>query len=542
MFALWIRDLPFSISAGVGFIALFGVAVLNGIVLIAEFNRLKKDGVTDIFERVYLGTKTRLRPVLLTAAVASLGFLPMAISQTSGAEVQRPLATVVIGGLVTATFLTLVVLPILYYYSEKKFKMKSNKLAKLLVLFLVGSMYQVNAQTAPKVYQSLNEIIAVALENNPIVKVAQLQTEKSIAQKGTSFNLPKTDFGLEYGQTNSIADNDTRFSISQTFEFPTVYINQNKLANSRVTAAQLRQDVVKNDLVAQVNAVYYELWFLKSKQLVLQKQDSIYARFSYAAQLRFDNGESNALELATANAELANVKIMVQENEAEILATQIQLQYVTNSDSVIDINVLELEMKEAIDISTNIDISANPIVSYYNQQIEVAENERKVASAQLLPDITLGYFNQSFIGTGDTANGMPTVYDSGDRFSGVQLGLSIPLWAKPHTAKIKVAKIQKQENETQLKVITNQTKSQLQSAVAVLQKNLENISYYKESGLPQSDLLLIQAQRGFEEGEIGYIEYVQGINRALMIQITYLEFLNAYNQTLINIEQLTNTI
>ena len=214
----------------------------------------------------------------------------------------------------------------------------------------------------------------------------------------------------------------------------------------------------------------------------------------------------------------------------------------TNSDSVIDINVPKLEMKEAIDINTNADVSANPLVSYYNQQIDVAENERKVASSQLLPDITLGYFNQSFIGTGETANGMPTVYDSGDRFSGVQLGLSIPLWAKPHTAKIKVAKIQKQENEAQLKVIENQTKSQLQSAVAVLQKNLKNIAYYKESGLPQSDLLLKQAQRGFEEGEIGYIEYVQGINRALMIQITYLEFLNAYNQTLINIEQLTNTI
>lgn len=124
VFALWLRDMPFSISAGVGFIALFGVAVLNGIVLIAEFNRLKKEGMTDILQRIYQGTKTRLRPVIMTASVASLGFLPMAISQTSGAEVQRPLATVVIGGLITATFLTLVVLPILYYYSEKKLKMK----------------------------------------------------------------------------------------------------------------------------------------------------------------------------------------------------------------------------------------------------------------------------------------------------------------------------------------------------------------------------------------------------------------------------------
>lgn len=125
IFALWIRGMPFSISAGVGFIALFGVSVLNGIVLIAYFNQLKKEGMSDIYERIKEGTKVRLRPVILTASVASLGFLPMAISSSAGAEVQKPLATVVIGGLLTATILTLIVLPILYYYFEKGFK-KNN--------------------------------------------------------------------------------------------------------------------------------------------------------------------------------------------------------------------------------------------------------------------------------------------------------------------------------------------------------------------------------------------------------------------------------
>lgn len=115
IFALWLRDMPFSISAGVGFIALFGVAVLNGIVLITECNRIKaEDGITDIKAIVLQATKSRLRPILMTAAVASLGFFPMAFSDGAGAEVQRPLATVVIGGLVSATFLTLFVLPILY--------------------------------------------------------------------------------------------------------------------------------------------------------------------------------------------------------------------------------------------------------------------------------------------------------------------------------------------------------------------------------------------------------------------------------------------
>jgi cobalt-zinc-cadmium resistance protein CzcA len=120
VFALVLRGMPFSISAGIGFIALFGVAVLNGIVLIAQFNRSRQEGMTDLREIVLHGTAERLRPVLMTALVASLGFLPMALSGSAGAEVQKPLATVVIGGLVTSTLLTLVVLPVLYSYVERK--------------------------------------------------------------------------------------------------------------------------------------------------------------------------------------------------------------------------------------------------------------------------------------------------------------------------------------------------------------------------------------------------------------------------------------
>ncbi len=544
VFALWIRDLPFSISAGVGFIALFGVAVLNGIVLIAEFNSLKDDGVTDIFERIYEGAKTRLRPVIMTASVASLGFLPMAISQTSGAEVQRPLATVVIGGLITATFLTLVVLPILYYYSEKKLNMKSNKMATLLLIGLFGSICSAEAQNKPIVYQNINQVIQVALDNNPNIKVTQLQTEQAKALKGTSFDLPKTEFGLEYGQTNSIANNDTRFSISQTFDFPTVYTRQSELAKSRITSSELKQEVIKNDIISRVKSTYYELWYLKNKHRILLRQDSIYSRFSYVANLRFEKGESNALERATANAELADVKIMLQENQASIREQQFQLRNLLNVESLVDIEVSDLEMKPYFEAGGNdsANVSANPAIAYYNQLIEVAENEQKVASAKILPNITLGYFNQSLIGNGQTAGGLPTVFDSRDRFTGVQVGLSIPIWTKPHTARIEVANIHKQETEAQLKAVENLTKMQLQSLLAMLEKDLKNLEYYRGSGLPQSELLLKQSQLGFKEGEIGYIEYIQGLNRALSIQTNYLEFLNQYNQTLINIEQIIKGI
>ncbi|HSJ95593.1 MAG TPA: efflux RND transporter permease subunit, partial [Myxococcota bacterium] len=115
--ALWLRGIPLSISAGVGFIALSGVAVLNGVVMISFVNELRREG-KGVHEALREGALTRLRPVLMTALVASLGFVPMAISTSAGAEVQRPLATVVIGGILSSTALTLIVLPVLYRLVE----------------------------------------------------------------------------------------------------------------------------------------------------------------------------------------------------------------------------------------------------------------------------------------------------------------------------------------------------------------------------------------------------------------------------------------
>ena len=166
--------MPFSISAGVGFIVLFGVAVLNGLVLISSFNELKEDGVTNLHERIIIGTKRRIRPILLTALTDMLGFLPMALSTSSGAEVQRPLATVVIGGLLTSTLLTLFVIPILYQWIEqwserKSFALKPNTtVATFLVL---GALSFANAQQT-KI--SMDEAVDMALRNFPSLKASEL--------------------------------------------------------------------------------------------------------------------------------------------------------------------------------------------------------------------------------------------------------------------------------------------------------------------------------------------------------------------------------
>ena len=292
IFALWLRDMPFSISAGVGFIVLFGVAVLNGLVLINRFNSLKEEGVTNVRERIFTGTKERIRPIMLTATTDIFGFLPMAFSGSAGAEVQRPLATVVIGGMLTATLLTLVVLPVLYTFMEGRSERRKsirppNTNLILVLLFVVGLTGMPSLAKAQNVKQvnSLEEAISIGLANNGNVLVAK--TKIALEKQGyeSAFNPGKTGLGFQLGQYNSF-ENDFSFSIGQNFEFPTVYANQKKLAGERTKGSQQFLTATENDLKRNIRQVWYQLAYLEAKQKLLHYQDSIYARFCAYSYLK----------------------------------------------------------------------------------------------------------------------------------------------------------------------------------------------------------------------------------------------------------------
>ena len=236
--ALWLRGMPFSISAGVGFIALFGVAVLNGIVLIGYFNQLKTEGVTDLVERIRRGAEVRLRPVLMTATVASLGFLPMALSNSAGSEVQRPLATVVIGGLLTATLLTLLVLPVLYALAERNTpnpavpeeatdevpnESSSRTLHKTLGSLLVLLCLLPLAGKAQQAPISATQAVTQALQINGTVTAARgaLEAQQAV-RRGAVDVLGRTTIQGTYGQFNSYR-RDNQISVTQPLSLPGVY-------------------------------------------------------------------------------------------------------------------------------------------------------------------------------------------------------------------------------------------------------------------------------------------------------------------------------
>lgn len=538
VFALLIRDMPFSISAGIGFIALFGVAVLNGIVLIGTFNQLEKDGMTNILERVREGTKIRLRPVLMTAVVASLGFLPMALSHGAGAEVQKPLATVVIGGLITATFLTLFVLPLLYILFSGKRKIKPT-VSTVVVLLLIGSFSSVNAQTATTAKQlTIEDAIGTALKNNLQSQSQQLNV-KSYDKLSTSyFELPKTDLTYQYGQFNSI-QNDNSFQISQGIPFPTYYSSKAGLYNAQLKGSELRKQATESEIKAQVQLYYYQLLYLENNKKQLLHLDSLYVDFVNAAGLRYKTGETNLLEKTTAETKRGEISLLVKQNETDLLLAYTSLKAWMNASEDFTINNSgDFQPLTMSTIDTSL-IANNPLLKSLYQDAVIAERTKKLETAQTLPDFKVGYFNQSIIGFQNT-EGNDVYFDGGKRFTGFNVGLSIPLTFFSNTAKIKSLELQKQSLEKTADNAKLQLQAQLQNTFQQYNQNLSRFTYYKTQALPNATLIISTAKLGFSSGGIGYVEYLQALQTATDVELNYLQSINQLNQSIININLLIN--
>ena len=545
VFALYLRGMNFSISAGVGFIALFGVAVLNGIVLIAEFNRLEKEGVSDIYERVRQGLHTRLRPVLMTAAVASLGFLPMALSISAGAEVQKPLATVVIGGLISATFLTLVILPVFYvFFSSGKFRLsfkrKSVKAMSLLLLLFIGSsfFYTTKAQQARTI--DLHDAIQMALDSNLSVRSSVYSVDVQKVLKGASWDIPKTAIDGELGQSNSYSK-DNSFTLSQSIAFPTVYINQRKLANANIKSSEWQLKASQLEVATGVKQVYWQLTYLCSKQKLLLYQDSLFSGFLRAAELRAKTGETNRLEMVSARSQSLDVKNQLQLNTADMDIFRQKLQTLLNTEIALHPVDTVLHRLESVSLPDRSALTANPSLGYMQQQVNVSHLEKNLERSRMMPDFNFGYFSQTIKGTQDV-NGIPRTFGAGDRFNGVQAGIAIPLWFAPFVAKTKAAKLKEQVAITNAEYYNKSLSGSYQSLLAENGKYNNSVVYYEKQAIPEANMIIDQATRSYKAGALDYLDYILTLNRALGIKQNYLDALNNYNQTIILIDFITGKI
>ncbi|MCK9402657.1 MAG: CusA/CzcA family heavy metal efflux RND transporter [Chitinophagaceae bacterium] len=529
IFFLAIRGMPFSISAGVGFIALFGVAVLNGIVLIAEFNRLKKDGLTSLNNIVLMGTKVRLRPVLMTAFVASLGFLPMAISNGSGAEVQRPLATVVIGGLLIATFLTLFVLPVLYILVEKTGKTK--RVAKhgiTLLIFICLSTFSAQSQNKIK----LEAAIDTALKNNISVKNEKLKAvyqEKLIL---SAASIPKTNFTAEAGQINSIYT-DSRVSFSQSFSFPTVYSNQKKVLTEEWKTAVLSVSLKEAEIRKAVTQIYYSISLLEEKKKLLLKADSNYAAFLSKAELRLLKGESNILEKTTAETQRGNISLQLMVIQEEIELSVLQFQLLLNSADKVE-PLAESTKVSALWAIDSITISEHPILKVLRQQKVTASANTELEKSRLLPDLSIGLSNTSIKGMGADNS----LYSASSRFTAASIGVGIPLFSSSQKAKINASKTYERISENNYLQQEQLLASQYRGLLIQYQTYLQNVHYFETSALPNANIITQTANKQFINGYINYLEWVMLTNQSISIQNSYLDAIRLLNESIISINYL----
>ncbi len=545
IFALWIRGMNFSISAGVGFIALFGVAVLNGIVLIAEFNRLASEGITDISERVLKGLHSRLRPVIMTASVASLGFLPMALSVSAGAEVQKPLATVVIGGLITATILTLFILPVFYvFFTDRKakpvFKRKPFISFFLAVILFAGNsaLHGLNAQEPERL--TLKEAIDQALENNLKIKSSALSVEAQRALKQASLDLNKTNLDFEYGQINSPA-RDNNFSISQSVSFPSLYINQHKLATSKTKSSELQFMETQLEVATSVKQVWWKLAYLQSKRRLIVYQDSLYDRFLKAAELRAKTGETNKLEMITARSQSLEIKNQLNEVNSDIIISTRILQNILNAEKLFLPSDTILTKAVTIRGFDSAGLKLNPSLGYFKQQVEIAQREKALEISKVMPEVNIGFFSQTMRGIQEPG-GSSRVPGPDDRFSGFRAGLSVPLWIFPYTSKAKAARINENIAASNAEYYSDYLETSYKTLMDEYEKYSKSVIFFEKQAIPEAELIIEQSSRSYRAGALDYLEYVLSLNRALEIKQNYLEALNHLNQTIVNIEFITGKI
>ncbi len=408
--------------------------------------------------------------------------------------------------------------------------MKKYFLATLFLLMtLIGKSQQL---------LTLEQAIESALQKNEGVQAARYNIESQKALKKTGFDLPKTNVSLLYGQYNSYAKNDNNLTVTQTIPF-TAFGSQGALNRSLVASSELKKAATENELIFQVKQVYYQLAFLRAKQKLLEQQDSIYGGFLKAASLRYKTGEANLLEQATAESQRNEVRNLLSKNQADQLVIRNQLKTLINSEELPDITDAELNQISFSNTPDSVAVQANPSARYMQQQMQVAKNEKKVEAAKAAPEVMLGFFTQTLIGIQDAESGSGAIASCSDRFTGFQVGLSIPLWFVPQQGRVKAAEYNRQAAESNYQYYHKTLQGQYQQAMQEYTKNKNSLEYYTTSALPNAELILKQTLLAFSNGEIGYAEYLLGVQKAIAIKEGHLQTLNDYNQSIIYIEFLS---
>lgn len=530
--ALWLRGLPFSISAGVGFIALFGVAVLNGILMINHFNDLRKEKTyTMCTNRIIAkGCPHLLRPVFLTGLVASLGFVPMAVATSAGAEVQRPLATVVIGGLIVSTVLTLIVIPVFYrlvnviahLWGRKRHRARLGRKAGMTCLLLLLAASASAVTPTPQKAISLDEALEIALQNHPRLKMANAEIERSRAARGEVWDGGNTSFSYSWGQLNGEYRKDNELSVEQSLGSLLTPFYKNALVNAQVTTGSNYRDMVKKEIVAEVKRAWVYYQYALHLYRLYGEQEELALKLRESGELRYQQGDIDQTQrnmIATLAADLHTRSLQARE-EMELASRRFAWACyagapVVPNDSSLAVLPLSLQDRP---------LSAAHL-NYFASQVQEKKSELRIERSKFFPEFSLGYVRQKIA----PLNGL----------NSWMVGVSFPILFFPQRSRSKQAKVNLQIAEWQAEQNRVQLNNQVEELYRRARQQQESLDYYSKAALKEAEALQKSALLKFKESEINITDFVQSLNASRDIRRNYIETVYAYNVSVLEIELYT---
>ncbi len=516
--ALWARGMPFSISAGIGFIALFGVSVLNGIVLLTEIRRLSAQEGMDLKRSIVEGCISRLRPVLMTAAVASFGFLPMALSDRAGAEVQRPLATVVIAGLISSTILTLLVLPILYQWMEKR-NLKRLTVVPVILMALLPCSVQAQEKESMRIEEALNQIRQI----HPQVVVASLQADYATALKGTARSLPKTFAEIDAGE-NQGPYFDLRFTAIQSFQPMGLASKRKDYFQAQYEVAKTQSALVQRDIDRLVRLLFNQYAAASAELDVYNQLDTLLVKSVSVAQKRLQAGESDRLEMT-------NLELLATQVKQGILSVIYQMQGLENTLGIMLQKSVPItpvtNWKSQISVFNFTDtalLMGHPLIVIKHQELKAAQANTLAEKALNNLEWQVGLNNISVTGWQlNKDQTVETFYDMGNRFWSGMVGVSIPIFNKGGRARVEAAGVQEKIANKMIESEWQQLKMQYVQSLTQWQGLQQQLKTYEQETLPRTNVLIETAQRRFNAGSINYLEWNLAIQQAIQARVQYVQ-------------------
>lgn len=523
---LVMRDMPFSISAGVGFIVLFGVAVLNGLVLISGLNELKEQGVDNIDDRIRIGTRRRIRPILLTALTDIFGFLPMALSMSSGAEVQRPLATVVIGGLLTATVLTLFVIPILYKWVENdEFKMikLSNSKKLFTFLFIIMGVGFIQAQDNKLREISIENAVELALENHPNLKVNQLRIDNEKVLKATAWDLGETNVFTSGEELNGVNPGVyTVFGMQQN-DIDLFGISPKlKLANSKIKLVEINKGLNELWVIQKVKTAWIKAYTSKQIYESYKKIEHVYLGLQRSIDVRYKTEAISKLEFnATTNqGKLIKFERAAAKKNYKVALLELNKWFFSEDRYVVTLSGVE-SFDNLIEINKN-RINNHLFISLLEQEQNVANSIVGVEKAKFLPKISAQY---GFQKSGNESG----LYS-------YQMGVTIPLFFNNLKAKTKSSKINFEITKEENKQKESQFLTSFNSTLEKYKYLKSSWLYHQKEALSLAKELREGAVLSYKEGEMNYTSFIQNMKDSIQLEIDSWNILQEYLETKFQLE------